>query len=130
MKRSTFLLIVAVLLFVFGATMFFAPNFAARLLDIATIGQTLSVLRGMGGLIIGIGAINYFLRNEVNAGIVRGLLLTNIITHSLGLAADLWGSIDGSLTIIKMVPVAITHLVVGIGSLIYLTRLANHQEKT
>ncbi|MEO6837937.1 MAG: hypothetical protein ABI185_06090 [Ginsengibacter sp.] len=58
MKRSIFLLITAVGSFAFGAMMFFIPNFAASFLDIAITPQTISVLRGMGGLIIGSGAIN------------------------------------------------------------------------
>ena len=122
MKPSTFLLITAILSFVFGAMMFFIPNFAAGFLHIATTPQTISVLRGMGGLIIGSGAINYFLRNQNNTGI-KGLLFTNIITHLLGLSADIWGIFDGALTLSKMAPVGITHLFVGIGSLIYLLQL-------
>ncbi len=123
MKRSTFLLITAILSFAFGVMMFFVPNFAAGFLDIATTPQTISVLRGMGGLIIGSGAINYFLRNQDKSEIITGLLVTNIITHLLGLSADIWGILDGALTASKMAPVEITHLFVGIGSLIYLLTL-------
>ncbi len=123
MKRSIFLLITAIASFAFGAMMFFVPNFAAGFLDIATTPQTISVLRGMGGLIIGSGVINYFLRNQTNAEVIRSLLLTNIITHLLGLSADIWGIVDGALTVSKMAPVEITHLFIGIGSLIYLLRL-------
>jgi hypothetical protein len=123
MKRSSFLLITAILSFAFGAMMFFVPGFAAGFLDIATTPQTISVLRGMGGLIIGSGAINYFLRNQNNTDINKSLLLTNIITHLLGLSADIWGILDGALTISKMVPVEITHIFVGIGSLIYFLQL-------
>ena len=123
MKRSIFLLITAIASFAFGAMMFFVPNFAAGFLDIATTPQTISVLRGMGGLIIGSGVINYFLRNQTNPDVIRSLLLTNIITHLLGLSADIWGIVDGALTVSKMAPVEITHLFIGIGSLIYLLRL-------
>ena len=123
MSRSTFLLITALASFAFGAMMFFVPKFAAGFLDIATTPQTISVLRGMGGLIIGSGAINYFLRNQNNIDIIKSLLLTNITTHLLGLSADIWGIFDAALTIKKMAPVEITHLFVGIGSLIYLLRL-------
>jgi len=81
MNRTTFLLITDLAYFAFGAMMFFVPNFTAGILDIATTLQTISVLRGMGGLIIGSGAINYFLRNETNASFVKNLVLTNIVTH-------------------------------------------------
>jgi hypothetical protein len=102
---------------------FFIPMFAANLLGMDATPQTLSVLRGMGGLIIGSGAINYFLRNQDNSDILKGLLITNIITNLLGLSADIWGVTDGALTISKMAPVEMTHLFVGIGSLIYLIKL-------
>jgi hypothetical protein len=123
MKRSIFLSITAFASFAFGAMMFFIPMFAANLLGMDATPQTLSVLRGMGGLIIGSGAINYFLRNQDNSDILKGLLMTNIITHLLGLSADIWGVTDGALTISKMAPVEMTHLFVGIGSLIYLIKL-------
>ena len=123
MKRSLFLLITALLSFAFGAMMFFVPAFAAGFLDMAASPQTLSVMRGLGGLIIGSGAINYFLHNQDNAIVVKGLLLANIITHLLGLLADIWGVADGALSLIKFAPVEITHLFVGIGSLIYLLKL-------
>lgn len=127
MTRQTFLLITALASFVFGAMMFFAPNLAAGFLDIATTPQTISVLRGMGGLIIGSGAINYLLRNKNRPDILKGLLLTNMLTHLLGLSADIWGILDGALTIGRMAPVEITHLFVGIGSLVYFLRINNRR---
>ena|SRR5450631_27616 len=123
MKRSVFLLITAVGSFAFGTMMFLNPDFAAEFLGIDITAQTISVLRGMGGLIIGSGAINYFLRNQTNIQFIQGLLLTNIITHLLGLSADIWGAADGALTIGKMAPVEITHLFVAIGSLYYYLKL-------
>lgn len=123
MKRSLFLLITALASFAFGAMMFFVPGFAAGFLAIATTPQTISALRGMGGLIIGSGAINYFLRNNNHTTVLKGLLLTNIITYVLGLSADIWGVADGALTIAKMAPVEITHLFVGVGSLLYYLKL-------
>ncbi len=123
MKRSVFLLVTALASFAFGAMMFFIPNFTTNFLGITTTLQTVSVLRGMGGLIIGSGAINYFLRNQNGTEVLKGLLLTNMITHLLGLSADIWGVADGVLTISKMAPVEITHLFVGIGSLLYYLKL-------
>ena len=128
MKRPTFLLITAILSFAFGAMMFFVPNFTAGFLAIAATPQTISVLRGMGGLIIGSGAINYFLRDQLQPDIVKSLLITNIVTHLLGLSADVWGIAEGVLKIAKMAPVEITHLFVASGSIIYLLRLNNNQK--
>ncbi len=52
MTRSLFLLISAILSFIFGAMMFFVPAVAARFLDIGSAPAVMSVLRGMGGLIL------------------------------------------------------------------------------
>ncbi|MBA3649275.1 MAG: hypothetical protein H0W62_12125 [Chitinophagales bacterium] len=57
MRLSIFLLVTALASFVFGAVMFFIPSFPAGFLSIETTPPTLSVLRGMGGLIIVSGAI-------------------------------------------------------------------------
>src|SRR3981189_1886019 len=123
MNRSTFLLITATLSFAFGAMLFFVPSFGSILLGLPTNIETSSVLRGMGGLIIGSAIINFLLRSHTEGATIKALLVTNIITHLLGLSADIWGVYDGALTVIKMVPVEATHLFVGIGSLIYLLNL-------
>lgn len=126
MKRSTFLLVTAILSFVFGGMMFLIPSFAARFLAITAAPQTVSVLRGLGGLIIGSGTINFLLRKQTNTAALKSLLLANIVTHVLGLSADVWGVLDGALTTTKVAPVEITHLFVGIGSLIYFLKLNAH----
>jgi uncharacterized membrane protein len=77
----------------------------------------------MGGLIIGTGFINFLLRNNIDNSTINTVLLANIATYVLGLFADVWGMSDGALTAVKIVPVEITHLFVGIGSLIYFLQL-------
>jgi hypothetical protein len=122
MKRSSFLLISAILTLVFGALMFFIPDLATQSLDMIQSPATGSVLRGMGGLIIGSGTINLFLRDSENSDSLKALLLANVITHTLGLLANVWGIADGAITICKIAPFEI-NLFVGIGSFIYLLQL-------
>ena len=116
MRRSTFLLITAILSFVFGAMMFFAPASGAKIIGLAATAETKSVLRGLGGLIIGSGTVNLLLRNQTDISALRGLLIANIVTHLLGILADVWGVSGGVLTTAKIAPVEITHLFIGIGS--------------
>jgi hypothetical protein len=123
MKRSNFLLITALLSFTFGALMFFVPGLAAEILAMGGDKETIAALHGMGGLIIGSGVINFLLRNQTNVDAIRSLLLANIITHLLGITADIWAVFDGALSATNIIPVEITHLFVGIGSLIYLSGL-------
>ena len=122
MKLKSFLTITSILSFVFGACMFFVPATALQSLGISSSLQTISVTRGMGGLIIGFASINFMLRNCNDNDVLKHLLLANIITHAFGLTADVWGFADGAVTLAKMAPVEITHLVIGVGSLVYLVR--------
>jgi uncharacterized membrane protein len=122
MKRSSFLFISAILTLVFGALLFFIPTLSTQSLDMIYSPETGSVLRSMGGLIIGSGTINLFLRDSDNHPSLKALLLANIITHTFGLLANVWGLADGAITICKIAPFEI-NLFVGIGSLIYLLQL-------
>ena len=124
MARSRFLLISGILSFIFGAMMFFVPSFGAQSIGISLAPESLSLIRGMGGLIIGSGAINFLMRNNSNSESIKALLLTNIITHIFGMGADIFGLMDGVLVLSKIAPVQITHLFIGVGSLIYLTTLS------
>jgi hypothetical protein len=122
MKRSSFLFISAILTLVFGALLFFIPTLSTQSLDMIYSPETGSVLRSMGGLIIGSGTINLFLRDSENNHSLKALLLANIITHTFGLLANIWGLADGAITICKIAPFEI-NLFVGIGSVIYLLQL-------
>jgi len=111
------------LAFIFGTLMFFLPRTAAMSIGLDYTPQVGSLLKGLGGLIIGSGTINFLLRNSADPGAVRALLLTNIVTQLFGISADLLGVLDETLTEIKILPVQILHLFVGIGSIVYLSKL-------
>ena len=123
MSRTLFFLIAAIGAFGFGGLMFFAPVAAAQLLGMEAGSATFSVIHGMGGLIIGTATMNLLASKLRDADALRAILITNIVTHAFGLAADFWGIADGALTMLKMAPVEATHLFVGLGSCIYLLRL-------
>jgi hypothetical protein len=88
MKSSVFLSIAALLSFVFGFMMFFLPRMAGESLGLVSGAETLSLLRGMGGLIVGGGTINRLLRNQTDRVSLKALFLTNVVTRALGLGAD------------------------------------------
>jgi hypothetical protein len=120
MNRSIFLLIAAVGSFVFGGILFFVPDTGAAILGIAATPGTLSLIHGLGGLIIGSATINWLARKLRDYSSIRAVLIANIVTHAFGLAADIWGIADGALSIAKMALVELTHLFIGVGSGIYL----------
>jgi hypothetical protein len=123
MKISLFLTISAIGSIAFGTVMFLMPALAFNGLGITVTPQTVSLLQGMGGLIIGLGALNFLGRHFTEVRMLNVVLLTNILTHTLGLLADIFGVLNGALQIGQMAPVELTHLFIGTGSLIYLVRL-------
>ena len=125
MNRSFFLLICSALSFVFGCILFMLPRFASQLLGLTIDIETLSVIRGMGGLIIGNGFTNLLLRKSLDVPIIKSVLIINMITHLLGLLADAWGIYDGALSFIQIIPVELTHLFIGSGSLFYYLQLGS-----
>lgn len=120
MKRSTYLLIVAILSFAFGLLNFFAPTFGSELFGLVHHVDTMAVLRGMGSLLIGSAILNLLLRHTTDAKAMKALLLSNIITHVMGLLADVWGVNDGALTLANIIPVELSHLFAVVGSGFYL----------
>lgn len=123
MKLSTFLLFTAATSFILGMIMLLSPDLAANFLSLNASSDGLSALREMGGLIMGIGAINYFLRREDNPEILYGLLLINIMYHLVGLSAEILTNFGKDVSIRKMILLTIIHLFISIGSFTYLTSL-------
>ena len=110
--------------------MFFMPARGSSLLGLGLTPAVASLLHGMGGPIIGTGAMNFLFRKMTDTVAVKALLLTNVIIHLFGLGADIWGIDDGILTIIKMAPVESTHLFVGMGLLLYFLKLKSSKIRT
>ena len=125
MKRSTFLLITACVLFAFGSSMFLSRTFAADFLGLDATLQINSGLKAMGGLLIGSSVLNYLLRHQQNPEVVHTLLLTNIVTHTLGFIAASMGVAEGTFTWVIIAPVIVVQLFIVIGSGVYLLGLKN-----
>lgn len=128
MKRKNFLLISALLSFGFGAMMFFLPQFASKNFGMTYTPEIGSLLRGMGGLIIGTGLINFLFRHNTSNEALKTLFIANIVTQLLGIITDFWGLYDRAITLKNILPVQVTHLFIGVGSLIYLLRLDKQKQ--
>jgi hypothetical protein len=128
MKHSIFLLLAGIGSLFFGLLLFFAPQIGANMFEMKPHIENLSLLRGMGGLIIGAGIFNLLFRKVTDTTILKAVLLVNIFTHLFGLLADYRGLYDGALTITGILPVQITHFFIGGGSLIYLLPLNSRKE--
>jgi len=69
---------------------------------------------------VGSGAMNFVGYRSKNNEPLTVILVANIITHILGLVVDFYGVFNGIHSIIKFAPVEVTHLFIGIGSMLYL----------
>jgi hypothetical protein len=103
--------------------MFLIPVLSANFMGLNFNPESASLLRGMGALIIGTGMMNNLIYKSTNFELLKVVLITNIISHLLGISVDFLGVYQGVLSAIKFAPVEVTHLFVGIGSAIYLIML-------
>jgi len=69
--------------------------------------------------------LNYLLRKQQNPEVVHILLLTNIVTHVLGIIAASMGVAEGTFTWVIIAPVIVVQLFIVIGSGVYLLGLKN-----
>lgn len=127
MKRSTFLLIVALLGFLFGAMLLFAPAKAAENFGFPGGAQFELLFRTMGAMIFSAGLLNFMMRSNTDASAAAALLWTNIATHLIVMVIDLSAVAQGTLEIAKVAVGQAMHVFVILGSLIYLLRVKRVQ---
>jgi hypothetical protein len=81
------------------------------------------VFRILGATLLGIALLNFLVRNHADSETLAAVLWTNVAVHGLGLIADISSVVAGRLTVSSVAFGVIVHLFVGIGSLIYATRM-------
>jgi hypothetical protein len=123
MKRSTFLLISAIIGFLFGSLMIFAPAKAAEGFGIVSTPEHLMFFRAMGEAIFAMSVLNYLVRNEGDSNALKAILIFNVLYHALGLTNDIYSVLQETITLIKVMPGIVTHLFIGLGSIFYLMRI-------
>jgi hypothetical protein len=100
-KRSTWLLIAAIVPFIFGTLMMVAPEQFASGMMVAPISDPVSAwVRFLGTGLVAIGWINFMARKSPWSSAVRGILTGNILLHVLGIATDWYAY---SLNVVTMV---------------------------
>ena len=123
MKRSLFFLITAILALLFGGLMFLSPPGAASAFGLEQSAATDVVFRILGGTLLALALLNFLVRNHADSETLAAVLWANVATHGLGLIADITAVVAGPLKPSAIVLGVIVHLFVGIGSLIYATRM-------
>ena len=91
MKRSSFLLIAAVIPLLFGLVMMVVPDtmLSNSFTSVADL-QTHSVTQWVGFGVFTIGVINFLSRNDGGSIALRAIMIGNIVFHTLGLFFDIY----------------------------------------
>ena len=123
MNRSLFLLITALLGFLFGILLLLMPAKAAEGFGFVGDPQIDLLFRAMGGMLFSAGLLNWMVRAQGDSPTLAAVLWFNVAVHGLSLVVDLSGVMEGTLDIAKIAVGQVTHVFVLVGSAIYLMRM-------
>lgn len=123
MKRSTFLLIVAIIAVPFGCLMIFAPGKALEGFGLTPDPLSSVLMQLIGSFIVSAGILNFGVRRHEDSLTLRSVLLFNILSHALGLVIDCMSIANEVMIFSKIMPGIAIHLFVGVGSLIYMMKI-------
>jgi hypothetical protein len=123
MKRSIFLLIVAILSLFIGFVLLFAPSMAIEGNGFVSSDALIYVFRLLGGLVISKGVLNFLVRNDEDSNSLKAVLLFNVLNHFLSTCIDIKNIFDSVSTFSSEIPFLVIHLFVIIGSAWYLSKM-------
>jgi hypothetical protein len=103
--------------------MFLSPSGAASAFTLPQSPGTDVLFRILGATLLALALLNFLVRNHANSETLAAVLWANVATHGLGLIADISSVVVGPLQVSSIALGVIVHLFVGIGSLIYATRM-------
>ena len=87
-------------------------------------GEQVNILfRAMGVMIFSAGLLNFMVRSHGDSATLKAVLWFNIVLHGLNFIFDMMGVANGTMELAKIGAGQVTHLFVGIGSVIYLMRI-------
>lgn len=127
MKRSLFLLISALLAWLFGITMMFAPEKMLANLTAGTGTATEPVMQWVGVGLFSIGCINFFGRNDTGSPALKGILTGNLLLHIIGMGFDLCDYARGFMNSAGLSMGIVVHSLLIIGFGYYLVKMPKAQ---
>jgi len=119
MKRSIFLVITALLGLLIGVFCLFFPEKMAEGFGITATPLIIMFFREAGAFNLGIGYLNFAVRNHADSKTMKVVLLFNMVYHVLILPANVYGWSSGIMTAGQMGPAFVIHLLLAIGFLVY-----------
>lgn len=122
MKQSHFLLATAVIAALFGGMTLFFPDKAAGTFGLTTNAESSIVFRWLGAITLCSAFLNFLVRNDNNSNTLKAVLIFTGAFHALSLIVDLMGINQGVLTLNKLIPGIILHLLIAMGSIFFIMR--------
>ena len=116
MKLSTFLIIKAIISFVFGIPLVLVPGTVVSLYNLALNPAGTLMAQYVGATLTGIGLVCWMARNAASSDLRQGVILSLFIADMVGFIVALLGQLAGQMNALHWVNVAIWLLLaVGLG---------------
>ncbi len=119
MKRSIFLVISAILVFFIGVMCLFFPEKMAAGFGMTVTPLVLMMIKEAGACNVGIGYLNFAVRNHPDSNSLKVILLFNMVYHILILPANIYGWSQGIFAASQVGTSVGIHLLFAVGFLIY-----------
>lgn len=123
MKRSIFLLIVAIIAILIGGISILLPDKMAEGFGGTSTPLLIFLVRELGVFSLCAGVLNFLVRNDTDSKTLKAIFIFNISYHMIMLPVNFIGISQGALSFGQAIPPLVIHLFVGIGSLIYLVKI-------
>jgi hypothetical protein len=123
MKRNHFMLITAIIAWIFGLTMMFAPDKMMDNLTVETNTAVAIVMQWVGVGIFSIGCMNFISRNDAGSLGLKAVMSGNIILHAAGLMFDLFDYSNGFMKFSGLLMGIIVHVLLIIGFVYFLNKI-------
>lgn len=123
MKRSTFLLVTAILAALIGFMSLFFPSQMAEGFGVTATPMILLLSRELGVFNLCTGGLNFLVRHHGDSKTLKAVLLYNLVYHAIMLVVNAYSLYQGAFTIGQAVLPVVFHVFIGIGSYWYGTRM-------
>jgi uncharacterized protein YjeT (DUF2065 family) len=127
MKRKTFMLIAAILAFIFGLSMLFAPRQMMQNMATAADPSSYNVLQWAGTMLVAIGLINFLARNDAGSVALRAVMIGNVFLHALGIIVDVRQHLSGFVNASGLATGTVVHVLLIAGFIYYLRKMRTQQ---
>ena len=117
MKRQHFLIISALIAWLFGLMMIFVPDKALETGSSTNLGMQM-----FGVALFSIGVINFFSRNDPGSKALKAVMFGNIILHLAGEAFDVYDYSAGFVQLSSILASGIIHILLLVGFVYYFVK--------